>query len=280
MIIGIVGLGLIGGSLAKAYKNSPGFTVYGADLDHSILDFAQLCGAIDGPLTPDALGKCDCLLIAISPNAASAWLEENAPFINQSALVMDCCGTKRKICETGFRLAEEYGFEFVGGHPMAGTQFWGFKHSSADLFRGACMVVVPRTYEDIGLFERIKQAILPAGFGSISVTTAEKHDQLIAFTSQLAHVVSNAYIKSPTATEHKGLSATSYRDLTRVAWLNPEMWSDLFLENSDNLLTELDLLLNSLQKVRATLANGDRETLRELLEDGRSRKLAVDGNGK
>jgi len=242
-----------------------------------VVDFAILSGAIDEALTTENLGRCDLLLVAINPEPAAAWLEENAKHINPSAMVMDCCGTKRRICAIGFRLAEQYGFEYVGGHPMAGTHLWGFKNSRANLFKGACMVAVPRTYEDINLLDRIKQAVMPAGFGSISVTTAEKHDQLIAFTSQLAHVVSNAYIKSPTALEHKGFSAGSYLDLTRVAWLNPDMWTNLFLENGDFLLSEIDIIIASLQEYRKAIAENDGDTLRRLLDDGSKRKKEVDG---
>lgn len=277
MTVGIVGLGLIGGSLAKAYKKTQGIIVYGEDADRSIQDFARLSGAIDGGLHLDSIKRCDLILIAINPAQAVAWLEKNAPHIDKKTLVMDCCGTKRAVCEVGFALARKYGFEFAGGHPMAGSHRWGFKNSRADLFKGACMVVVPRTYEDIALLSRIKEAVMPAGFGFVSVTNAERHDRLIAFTSQLAHVVSNAYIKSPTALEHKGFSAGSYADLTRVAWLNPDMWADLFLENGDNLLLELDGIISSLSEYRAAITAGDRERLRALLDEGRRQKEAVDG---
>ncbi|MBE6884639.1 MAG: prephenate dehydrogenase [Ruminococcaceae bacterium] len=277
MITGIVGLGLIGGSLAKAYKQSESITVYGADKDLTTLEFAKISGAIDDYLTADNISSCDCILIAINPEQAIDWLENNAESIDQHTVVIDCCGTKRKICEVGFRLAEQYGFEYVGGHPMAGNHLWGFKNSRPNLFRGASMVIVPKIYDDIYLLDKIKQLLLPVGFVSISVTTAENHDRLIAFTSQLAHVVSNAYVKSPTATEHRGFSAGSYRDLTRVAWLNPSMWADLFLENSDFMLNELDSIIASLGEYREAIAQNDRETLTQLLDDGRKRKQEIDG---
>ena len=277
MTVGIVGLGLIGGSLAKAYKKTKEFTVYGCDTDASIEEFARISGATDGVLTCENMGDCDCILIAITPEQAVKWLENNAKHISSDTLVMDCCGTKRKICQAGFCFAKQYGFEYAGGHPMAGTHKWGFKNSRADLFKGACFVAVPRTFDDIDLLERIKQAILPAGFGSIAVTTAQKHDQLIAFTSQLAHVVSNAYIKSPTALEHNRISAGSYQDLTRVAWLNPKMWTELFIENRDNLLHELDTIIDSLQEYRSALDSSDADMLCRLLDEGRKRKEEVDG---
>ena len=276
MTTGIVGLGLIGGSLAKAYKQDPANTVYGSDLDGQTLGLAVIDGVVDAELTRENIGLCDLILIAVTPKAAAGWLEENAPFIGD-VLVMDCCGTKRDICETGFALAEKYGFEFVGGHPMAGSHKWGFKNSRANLFHGAHMVVVPRHYDDIYLLDRVKRLLEPVGFGGLSVTTAEKHDQLIAFTSQLAHIVSNAYVKSPTAREHRGFSAGSYRDLTRVAWLNPEMWAELFLENSDNIAFELDCIIAALGEYRDAIAQGDRQRLAALLDDGRRRKEEIDG---
>jgi len=274
--IGIVGLGLIGGSLAKAYK-AANIMVLGTDADLSTQEFARISGAIDGFLTPETMNICDGILIAISPESAANWLRENAMHIPKTALVIDCCGTKRNICAAGFELAKQYGFEYAGGHPMAGTHQWGFKSSRADLFKNACFVVVPRVFDDINLLERIKQLILPAGFGSVSVITAEKHDRIIAFTSQLAHVVSNAYIKSPTALEHRGFSAGSYQDLTRVAWLNPDMWAELFLENGDNLVHELDTIIASLTEYRNAITANDKAALRKLLDDGRKRKEEVDG---
>lgn len=276
MTVGIVGLGLIGGSLAKAYKAN-GINVYSAEKDASIQEFARISGVTDGLLTTETMQLCDCILIAVPPVAAADWLCENAKFIAKKTLVMDCCGTKRNICKLGFELAKEFGFEFAGGHPMAGTHNWGFINSREDLFTGACFVAVPRIYDDIGLLERIKNAVLPAGFGYVSVTTAEKHDKLIAFTSQLAHIVSNAYIKSPTALEHHGFSAGSYQDLTRVAWLNPSMWSELFLDNRDNLLFELDTIIALLGEYRQALSLGDADMLYKLLDDGRKRKKEVDG---
>ena len=207
-------------------------------------------------------------------------MEKVAPFISPSTFVIDCCGIKREVCSRGFDLAQQYGFTFVGGHPMAGTQFSGFKNSKATLFKGASMIVVPPVFDDMALLEKIKDLLEPVGFGRISVTTPEKHDELIAFTSQMAHLVSNAYIKSPTAQTHKGFSAGSYKDLTRVAWLNEEMWTQLFLENSDYLIKELDILMASLAQYRNALANSDSVTLKNLLAEGRKCKEAVDGELK
>lgn len=276
MTVGILGLGLIGGSLARAYHDA-GHRVLGCDRDASTVQFAQMAHAVDAPLTEENIGSCELLLLAVCPQAAADYLEAMGDKIAKTAVVVDCCGIKRQICEAGFRLAERHGWLYVGGHPMAGTHFSGFKYSRADLFRGAPMVLVPPVFDDIRLLERVKALLAPPQFGQFSVTTAEKHDRMIAFTSQLAHVVSNAYIKSPTAGAHRGFSAGSYKDLTRVAWLNAPMWTELFLDNRDFLLAELDTLMENLQVYRDALANGDAAALCTALEAGKRRKEEVDG---
>ena len=276
MNVGILGLGLIGGSLARAYALE-GHTVYAAEKDESMLSFAMLSGAVHGRLDTDTIPGCDLILLAIYPEGSAAWLEENAPRVSRETLVMDCCGTKEVICGRCFPLAKRYGFTFVGGHPMAGSQYSGFKYSRANLFEGQPMVLVPPVFDNIDLLDRAKEALKPCRFGSFSVTTAAEHDKMITFTSQMPHILSNAFIKSPTARSHKGFSAGSYRDLTRVAWLNPKMWSELFLENRENLLFELDTYIESLTAYRKALAENDETTLIALLEEGKKRKEEVDG---
>ena len=276
MTVGILGLGLIGGSLARAYKLA-GHTVYAKNRDESMMAFAMLSGAVDGKLDESTVPQCDLILLAIYPAGSADWLEANASLISKEALIIDCCGTKQLVCQRCFPIAKEYGFTFVGGHPMAGSQFSGFKYSRASLFQGAPMVLVPPVYDDMALLQRVKDALEPCGFGFFSVTTAADHDRMIAFTSQMPHILSNAFIKSPTALEHKGFSAGSYRDLTRVAWLNPGMWTELFLENRENLLFELDTYIKSLTEYRVALANQDEDTLYQLLDDGKKRKEEVDG---
>ena len=276
MIVGVLGLGLIGGSLARAYKKENN-TVYACDIDQSILDFAMLAGVVDAPLNSDTLSQCDLVLLSVYADASATWLEENANIISKSAFVIDCCGIKKEICSRCFPLAEKYGFTFVGGHPMAGSHNSGFKYSRSNLFQGAPMVLVPPKFDDMQLLDQIKQLLSPCGFKHYSVTTAENHDKMIAFTSQMPHIISNAYIKSPTALSHTGFSAGSYKDLTRVAWLNPQMWAELFLSNKENILNELDFFIESLQKYRNAVENSDEALLIHLLDEGRMRKEVVDG---
>ena len=276
MTVGIVGLGLIGGSFAKAYR-AAGHKVLAWNRSRSVLDFALLSGDADGALTEENVKDCDLVLLCVYPQAAIDWLMAFAPHIGAKPVVIDCCGTKRVVCAACFPLAEQYGFTYLGGHPMAGTHKSGLKYAKADMYVGAPMVIVPPVFDDIELLDRAKELLAPAGFGRISVTTAEKHDAMIAFTSQMAHVVSNAYIKSPTASEHKGFSAGSYKDLTRVAWLNAPMWAELFMENKDCLLRELNILIDNLSAYRDAMEANDQAELTRLLDEGKRRKEEVDG---
>ena len=276
MNVGILGLGLIGGSLARAYALE-GHTVYAIQRNETMLSFAMLAGAVHGKLNEETIPKCDLILLAIYPDGSASWLEKNAHLISKDALVLDCCGVKQEICSRCFPIAREYGFTFVGGHPMAGSQFSGFKYRRADLFSGAPMVLVPPVFDDIALLQRVKDALKPCHFGFFSVTTAQEHDKMIAFTSQMPHILSNAFIKSPTALKHKGFSAGSYKDLTRVAWLNPQMWAELFLENRDNVLFELDYYIESLKQYQQAIRDNDMDALVRLLDEGKKRKEEVDG---
>ena len=276
MTVGILGLGLIGGSFAKAYHEA-GWQVLALDADPSTQEFAQLSGAVDGPLTDDKLASCDLILLAAYPAASIAYFKEKAHLIGPRPVVIDCCGTKRVVCSACFPVAKEHGVTFLGGHPMAGTHNSGFKYARANLFHSAPMVLVPMDRDDITLLDRVKALLAPAGFGRFSITGAPEHDEMIAFTSQMAHVISNGYIKSPTAGAHKGFSAGSYKDMTRVAWLAPQMWAELFLENKDFLLKELDFFMASMQQYRGALAADDQQELVRLLDEGRKRKAEVDG---
>lgn len=276
MQVGIVGLGLIGGSFAKAYSKQA-HTVYAFDTDKSTLDFAVLSGAVHKELTQKDLKNCDLILLCVYPKAAVKYVKEHAADFGKKPIVMDACGTKREVATPCMKLAEKNGFTYVGGHPMAGTQYSGFKYAKDNLYKGQPMVIVPPVFDDIELLAKIKKLLAPAGFGSFSVTTADKHDEMIAFTSQLAHIVSSAYIKSPTALSHKGFSAGSYKDMTRVAWLNPQMWAELFLENGDFLGKEIDTIIGNLTAYKEAIEEKDKKKLEQLLQEGKERKEEVDG---
>lgn len=285
MRVGIVGLGLIGGSFARAYR-SLGATVYALDTDRDTMD-ASMIETVEAPLDDASIPSCDLIILAAYPEACIEWLEEHAeklgrisdPDTSRGPIVIDTAGVKEAVCARAFELARVNGFAFVGTHPMAGTQFSGFAHARADLFRGAPMVLVPPETDDarrLTLLDRVHTLLAPVGFGSFSVTSPEEHDRVIAFTSQLAHVVSNAYVKSPTARAHHGFSAGSYRDLTRVAHLNPGMWAELMMDDAKNLSQEIASLIEALDAYRLALDAGDRDRLRMLLAEGDRIKRALD----
>ncbi len=282
MKIGIAGLGLIGGSMAKAYKeysnaNELDFKIYGYNRSTSIVDFAILSGVLDGKLDDNTIPQCDLIFVGLYPISTIEYMQKIAPLVKKDAVVIDLCGTKQQVCAAGFALAEQYGYTFVGGHPMAGTHYSGYKYSKSTMFKGAPMVIVPPSFDNIDFLDKIKKLLAPAGFGKYTFTTAEEHDRMIAFTSQLAHVVSNAYVKSPTAQSHKGFSAGSYKDMTRVAWLNEVMWTELFFENKEPLLNEIESIIASLSEYRDALKNDDRAKMQSILRDGRIAKEIIDG---
>ena len=276
MEIGIVGLGLIGGSLAKAISQNTDNIVYGTDLSDQVVKKAVLINAIEQPLTDELLPQCDIVIVALYPQATIDYVKSHADLFAPDSIVIDCGGVKGIVCDALIPLAEEHGFLFVGGHPMAGLEHSGFTYAKKTLFNNASMVFTP-TSGPIESMSRLKDLFTAIGFTNIQIATPEEHDKKIAFTSQLAHVVSNAYIKSPTAMEHMGFSAGSYKDLTRVAKLNEHMWTELFLENPENLTNEIDMLIDNLKKYSDAIKAKDSETLCDLLRDGREKKALIDG---
>lgn len=275
--IGIVGLGLIGGSFARALYRGPG-EIYAWNRNRDVLEMASI-DAIDGELTDEIVGTCELIILTTYPAHSLVWFKEHAHLVSPEAITIDACGTKRKLCREAQEIAASHNLTFVGAHPMAGTQYSGFAHAKATLFEGAPLVLCPPELEDLkklDLLHRIRDLLAPCGFASATVTTPEEHDRIIAYTSQLAHVVSSAYVKSPTALEQKGFSAGSWRDLTRVASLNAPMWSELFLENADYLVAEVDEVIAHLQEYRDVLAAGDRAKLEALLDAGTAQKQKAD----
>lgn len=276
MIIGIVGLGLIGGSLAKAAKKNTKHKIYGFDISEATIKSALKEKVIDKELSGENLSECDYVFIPLYPEAVKEYLLENAKNFKENAVVIDCAGVKRCVCEDCFNIAENNGFIFIGGHPMAGTQFSGYENAKDTMFHNAPFVLTPKENEDILVLANAREVIISIGFGRVSVMTPQKHDQLIAFTSQLAHIVSNAYVKSPSSSQRKGISAGSYKDLTRVAYLNENMWTELFLENKDNLIFELDYLIEELKKYSDAMKSDDAIMLKQLLKEGREAKEKAD----
>ena len=277
MTVGIVGLGLIGGSFAKAYGEHGDYKVLAYDINPKSMQDAFDLKIFDGESNENSIPDCDLILLALYPQAAIDYLNANAPYISKNTMVIDCCGVKEYVCNACFPIAKKYGFTFVGGHPMAGRHFSGFEYSTKTMYNGSSMVLVPENLEDEATLERAKKLLSPIQFGKFTICDASRHDQMIAFTSQMAHVVSNAYVKSPTAKNHDGFSAGSYKDLTRVAWLNENMWTELFLENKTHLINELDYFIKAVSEYKTALEKNDADTLKALLADGKKCKEEIDG---
>lgn len=272
MTIGIVGLGLIGGSMAKSIKLHTEHRVLGADINESERLKAELLGAIDGPLDADGLGGCDIVIVALYPNDIVRYIGQNAHLFKPGALAIDCGGVKRFVCEALQDIVKGRQWTFIGGHPMAGREYSGFQYAKDDLFERASMILTPYPDAEIGEIARAKEFFLSAGFARVVLTTPERHDEMIAYTSQMAHIISSAYVKSELAMKHKGFSAGSFQDMTRVARLNERMWSELFLLNKQPLVHELDGIIRRLEGYRDALMSTDEQALTELLREGREVK--------
>ncbi len=279
MKIAVIGLGLIGGSFAKATKQRTSHEIYGFDLDHEVQLLARLSGAMDAPLTDELIPECDLVIIALRPGAAEEWaIAHRTQLGSGNCLVVDICGVKRGICERMGRLAKDNGFRYIGGHPMAGKEVGGFVNSSENLFDGASMILTPDETVDMKTLEMLKNYMLDIGFSGLTFSTPADHDRIIAYTSQLAHIVSGAYVKSQTAQERRGFSAGSFRDMTRVARLDENMWTELMLENTDYLTDELRTLIRNLQEYLDAIEAKDADALRECLRAGKIAKAGAGGN--
>ena len=273
MKVGIVGLGLIGGSLGRAIVKNTDATVYAYDISKRAMLDGKLLSAYHFELDEIAVKELDILFLSLYPDALEVELAKYAPLLKQDALVVDCCGNKMRVVDQMRALADQYPhLSFISSHPMAGREFSGVNHSTATLFDKASMILVP-VKADIKTIQKLKEFSLSIGFGSVVITTAKEHDRIIAYTSQLAHLVSSSYIKSPTAVEFMGFSAGSFRDMTRVARLSPDMWAQLTVDNKDFLVKEINELINNLQDYKDALQNGDKEKMKELLSDGNQKKL-------
>ena len=273
MNIAIIGLGLIGGSLGRALSKKTNHTVFASDIDSKAMSLGKLLGAYHKPLTKDNIDKMDLVIFSLYPEALKQSLDETCPLLKNGALVMDCCGNKRSVTKQMQDLSQKYPhLEFISSHPMAGREFSGVSHSTANLFERASMILVP-VKAGLKTIQSLKELSLSIGFGSVVITSADKHDEIIAYTSQLAHLVSSSYMKSPTATRFMGFSAGSFRDMTRVARLSPEMWAQLTIENADFLVEEIDNIINNLRDYKNALKNADKEKMKKLLADGNEKKL-------
>ncbi|MBO5712818.1 MAG: prephenate dehydrogenase/arogenate dehydrogenase family protein [Clostridia bacterium] len=276
MKIGIIGLGLMGGSFGKALVKKTNHIVYGYDLSNTVIEKAISLNAIHYVLDTNNLSELDMLVVAIRPEFFTSSLTPFLPRLKKGAIVTDFCGVKRSIVDKMANFSKEFSnLVFVGGHPMAGRELSGINHSQSSLFDKASMILV-NVNANANDIEILKDLYLSIGFSKVVETSSENHDSMIAYTSQLCHIVSNAFIKNAQAEKHVGYSAGSYLDLTRVARMNADMWAGLMLANGDKLLSELDEFLVNLTKYRDALKDGDVVGLRALLQEGNERKIQID----
>lgn len=274
MKIAVIGLGIIGGSFCKAIKKHTAHTVIGINRTHSVAEQAKNDGSIDVIGTVESLGEADIIFLCMYPQACVDFIKKNGKFIKKGALVTDSSGIKSAICPQLYELSQEFGFVFVGSHPMAGKEKNGYGVSEAELYKGASFIITP-CGADEKYVNTLADLALSIGFGQVKITTPEEHDRMIAFTSQLPHVLACSYVLSPCCPNHNGFSAGSYRDVSRVANINSKLWSELFLENRELLITELDILIENITRIKDAIKDNDRETLAGLLEQGHKIKQAL-----
>lgn len=269
MNIVVVGLGLIGGSICKCLKKHTFHHVMGIDSDENTVRKALEQNAIDEAVSTERLGDANLSIICLYPEAICRFVKENADKFRKGSIVIDTCGVKKSIVDVCSPILDEKGVVFVGTHPMAGREFSGFDYSTDDLFDNASFIITPSENTPQIAIDLLSTLAGSIGFGNVVTATPEKHDQVIAYTSQLAHIVSNAYVKSPSVLDFNGFSAGSFLDLTRVAKLNENMWTSLFLHNKNALLNEIDQILNSITEYRDAVRDDDYQRLHDLLRDGR-----------
>ena len=274
--VGIAGLGLIGGSMAKAIHQYTNCTLLGYDTDGAVLSRALDEGIISAALTADRLADCQLVIVALYPEAAVDYVIRHRDQFRRGGTVMDCGGVKGVVCGPLESVVRDAGFHFVGGHPMAGIERSGYGHAFPELFQGASLILTPYPGTPQSCLDEIWELARKLGFRHLQLSTPQEHDHIIAYTSQLAHVVSCAYVGSPSAPNFKGFSAGSFKDMTRVAKLNEEMWTELFLENQDALVREIDTLVEELAAFAYVIRRGDRDNLKNMLRRAREIKEAID----
>lgn len=272
MQIAIIGLGLIGGSLARTIKLHTGHTVFGCDIDPQTIQQAFLMGAIDAELTDSALRECDLVLVSLYPGAIISWVTAHAADFKPGCLVIDCGGVKQVICDALVPLSRAGHWHFLGGHPMAGREYSGFRYARDDLFDNASMILCTDGLDDPELLQSARDFFMDLGFRRVQFANPRTHDEMIAYTSQLAHIVSSAYVKCPLANKHRGFSAGSFADMTRVARLNESMWTELFFDNREALLPVVEDLVQRMTEYRDALRDGDHQAMLTLLREGRETK--------
>ena len=277
----IVGLGLIGGSYAQGLSEA-GFEVGAIDRKQASIDFALEHGFIKHGRTgadPDYIKDFDLLVFALYPHIFINWIKENQQYIKSGALLTDVTGVKSGLAEE-IQSVLRPDLEFIGAHPMAGREVSGVENADSKIFVGANYIVTPtekNSKEAIGVCKRLGKVL---GFKMISELTPEKHDEMIGFLSQMTHCIAISLMVCKDAAEMAEYTGDSFRDLTRIAKINDEMWSELFLINKKELVAQMELFEKHFEKLKKSIEDGDRETMREMMRLSTARRKFFDDFGK
>lgn len=272
----VAGLGLMGGSLAKALRGWREAVITGIDSDMAVIEKALADRTIDryyraGDMDPAEALNSDAVIIALPPRAALKFIEENGKYACASSVWTDIVGVKKDVMEYAGKYIPA-GVDFIGGHPMAGLEKFGYAHSRGDLFQGCNYVLVPGENTGAASLALIEEMIFYIGAGRVTFSDAERHDAMIAYVSQMPHVLAPAIIDSPNYFESKGFEGGSFHDLTRVGTLDPRLWSELFLLNREPLSRVLRDLEESTARLRKLIEAGDEDRLIQALSAGCERK--------
>ena len=273
----IVGLGLIGGSYAKALRKL-GFKISAITLNQGDIDYAIQNGIIDEGFTeplPEVLGKAELIIFALYPKVFMEWIEKYQEFLKPGAILTDVTGVKSSVV---YKIQEMLrpDVEFIAAHPMAGKEVYGVQNSDPKIFHGANYIVTPTEKNTESAIEDCLELGRLMGFNNVSILTPEKHDEMIGFVSQLTHCIAVSLMNCYDGEKLQDYTGDSFRDLTRIARINDEMWSELFLLNKETLLEQMDKFLSEFGKLRETLETGDRETMREMMKISTARRALFD----
>lgn len=271
MNIAIVGLGLIGGSAAKALKGFKDAHVFGIDRDKETLKKAEADDVIEEGFTSanNILDKMDLTIICVYPEALTEFLNKNAQNFKQGSTVIDMTGVKECVMDAAVKSGITKRVNFIGGHPMAGREVGGYDNSLSTLYKGSGFLLVPDEKVSEDAINKVIEILEYMGFTSIKRTTAQQHDETIAFTSQILHVIAVALSKNDYYYADKAFKGGSFRDYTRIALINENLWSETLMENRKYLLKRIDEFEEEMRIIKQTLIDNDKPSLRNCLKNDR-----------
>jgi len=281
--VAVIGLGIMGGSIVKALKKSGKYYVIGYNRTTDISQRALADKAVDEIWDGASPLDADITVLAVNPNVTYDLFKTLPALLKKGSILTDICGVKAELVKKGEAVGREYGVHFIGGHPMAGRERSGYDYSTEDLFFNRSYIFTETVNTNKEALNILSQMALDIGCSDVTITSPEYHDKMIAYTSQIPHILAGAYMNSPTSATHKGYSAGSYHDVSRVASVDENLWSQLFLQNKDNLLYEIDILIRNLQDYKEAVTRNDSSRLSGIIKTGRilkERDIIINGQEK